>query len=163
MKWTGAFTAKLDLRFSRGRLWRVLSSGIWRRVVRWKSSDVSQEHIFFIFRVDAELCLPLTFTLFPCSAHSSTLKMEAICPSKTSVDIQRAIQRYIPGDIQNFRVFGLCPSSTILKTRKQRFGNWIRFCLQVKGANTYSFGSLRKSPWLKLALSKGLNRVCVSL
>jgi hypothetical protein len=31
--------------------WRVLSSGIYRHVVRWKSTDVSEEHISSIFRV----------------------------------------------------------------------------------------------------------------
>jgi hypothetical protein len=33
-------------------LWTVLSSGIKRRVVRWKSTDVSREHVAFIFRVE---------------------------------------------------------------------------------------------------------------
>jgi hypothetical protein len=31
--------------------WRVSSSGIWRRVVRWVSTDVSEEHNASIFRV----------------------------------------------------------------------------------------------------------------
>jgi hypothetical protein len=34
------------------RLWRVSSCGIWRRVVRWVSTDVSEEHIAYIFRVE---------------------------------------------------------------------------------------------------------------
>jgi hypothetical protein len=40
-----------------------------------------------------------------CSAYSSTLKMEAICSSKTSVDFQRTIRRYIPehGILHNHR------------------------------------------------------------
>jgi hypothetical protein len=33
-----------------------------------------------------------------CSAYVSTLKMEAICSSETSVDFQRTIQRYTPED-----------------------------------------------------------------
>jgi hypothetical protein len=40
-----------DLRFSQRWLWRV-SSGIWRRVVRWVSTDVSEEHIASIFKVE---------------------------------------------------------------------------------------------------------------
>jgi hypothetical protein len=33
-----------DLRFSQRWLWRVLSSGIWRHVVRWKSTGDSEKH-----------------------------------------------------------------------------------------------------------------------
>jgi hypothetical protein len=33
-------------------LWRVLSSGIQRRVVRWKSTDVPEEHVASIFGVE---------------------------------------------------------------------------------------------------------------
>jgi hypothetical protein len=33
-------------------LWRVSSSGIWRRVVCWVATDVSEEHIASIFRVE---------------------------------------------------------------------------------------------------------------
>jgi hypothetical protein len=40
----------------------------------------------------------LFFTLVYCSAYSSTLKMEAICSSETSVHIQRTTRRYIPED-----------------------------------------------------------------
>jgi hypothetical protein len=38
------------------------------------------------------------FTLVSCSAYSSTLKMEAMCSSETSVDFQRTTRRYIPED-----------------------------------------------------------------
>jgi hypothetical protein len=41
-----------DLRFSQRWLWRVSSFGIWRRVVRWVSTDVSEELIASIFRVE---------------------------------------------------------------------------------------------------------------
>jgi hypothetical protein len=44
----------------------------------------------------AELCLPPAFTLVPCSAYSSTLKMEAICASETSIVFQRTTRRYNP-------------------------------------------------------------------
>jgi hypothetical protein len=34
-----------DLRFSQQWLWRVLSSGLQHSVARWKSTDVSEEHV----------------------------------------------------------------------------------------------------------------------
>jgi hypothetical protein len=45
-----------------------------------------------------KLCLPPVFTLFSCSAYSSTAQIEAICSSETSADFQRTTQRYISGD-----------------------------------------------------------------
>jgi hypothetical protein len=36
------------------------------------------------------------FTLVSCSAYPSTLKMEAICSSETSVDFQLTTRRYMP-------------------------------------------------------------------
>jgi hypothetical protein len=74
------------------------------------STDVLEEHIVSIFRVEeqssyrlhlqggrAELCFPPAFTVVSCSAYS-TMKMEAICSSKTLVDIQRTTLHYIPED-----------------------------------------------------------------
>jgi hypothetical protein len=60
----------------------------------FKSTDVSEEHIAPIF----SLCLPPTFTMVPCSAYPSVLKMETICPSETSVDTQQTTRSYIPED-----------------------------------------------------------------
>jgi hypothetical protein len=50
------------------------------------------------------LCLPPAFMLVPCSAYFSTLKMEAICSSETSVEFQRTTGRYIPenGTLHNY-------------------------------------------------------------
>jgi hypothetical protein len=45
-----------------------------------------------------ELCFPPAFMLVSCLAYSSTLKMEAICSSKTSVETQRTTWRLIPED-----------------------------------------------------------------
>jgi hypothetical protein len=56
---------------------RVLSSGIWRRVVLWVSTDVSEEHIASIFRVEeinsaktskqaGGICLPPACLLVSC-------------------------------------------------------------------------------------------------
>jgi hypothetical protein len=44
------------------------------------------------------VCLPPAFTLVSCSAYSSTLKMEVICSSETSVDFQQTTRHYIPED-----------------------------------------------------------------
>jgi hypothetical protein len=44
------------------------------------------------------LFMPPAFKLDPCSVYSSTLKMEAICSSETSVGFQRTTRRYIPED-----------------------------------------------------------------
>jgi hypothetical protein len=49
-------------------------------------------------RWQAEPCFPPACTLVSCLAYSSTLKMEAICSSETSVDFQRTTWRYIPED-----------------------------------------------------------------
>jgi hypothetical protein len=73
-------------------LWGVSFFGMWRRVVCWVATDLSEEHIASIFRVEK------TIQQEPASKHvarlpacwflwiiSSTLKMEAICSSETSV------------------------------------------------------------------------------
>jgi hypothetical protein len=52
---------------------------------------------------------------------------------------------------RNYWLFGLCPPSSILKTRKQLFGNWICFRIQIS----------EETPTLKLALSNGPNRLCL--
>jgi hypothetical protein len=48
--------------------------------------------------MQAQLCLLPAFTLVSYSTCFSTLKMEAICSSETSVDTQRTTRRYIPED-----------------------------------------------------------------
>jgi hypothetical protein len=67
-------------------------------------------------------------------------------------------------DIQDYWVFGLCPSSGILRNRTtQRFGNWICFRPQVRGQETSThLGPLERVQWLRLALSNGANWVGVS-
>jgi hypothetical protein len=42
------------------------------------------------------LCSPPAFTLVSCSTYSSTLKMEAICSSETSVNFERTTRHYTP-------------------------------------------------------------------
>jgi hypothetical protein len=46
---------------------------------------------------------------------------------------------------KNYWVFGLCPSTGILKTRKQRFGNWICFRPQVRGDTPALLGTLERA------------------
>jgi hypothetical protein len=47
----------------------------------------------------SKLCsLPPAFTLVSCSDYSSILKLEAICSSETSVNVQRTTSCYFPGD-----------------------------------------------------------------
>jgi hypothetical protein len=80
--------AKLIMNFDRsGRqgmfLWiemwfrRVSSSGIWSRVVRWVSTEVSEEHIASIFRVK---------------------KIGSAKPASKPVATQRTTRRHIPKD-----------------------------------------------------------------
>jgi hypothetical protein len=65
---------------------------------------------------------------------------------------------------QNYWVPGLCPSSYILETRKQRFGNCICFRSQVKAPTHFGpseRADLQWVQWLRLDLSKGPNLVGV--
>jgi hypothetical protein len=66
-------------------LWRVLSSGIQRRVARWKSTDTSLLATFSI--------------LVSCLSYSSTQKLGATSFSETSVDLQQTTRHYISEDI----------------------------------------------------------------
>jgi hypothetical protein len=61
-----------DLRFSQRLLWRILSSGIYWHVIRWKTTDVA--------------LLATFFTLVSCLAYSPTFKVEATCSSETLAD-----------------------------------------------------------------------------
>jgi hypothetical protein len=61
------------------------------------STDVSEEHVASIFRV--EECAEQEKSMKAGGKQrkqSLTLKMEAICTSETSVDIQRTTRRHIP-------------------------------------------------------------------
>jgi hypothetical protein len=81
------------------------SSGIWCRVVLWMSTDVSEEHTASIFSVEKISSLETSkqvasrIMLATCMLAEpiySTLKMEAICSSETSVKTQRTIRHHIP-------------------------------------------------------------------
>jgi hypothetical protein len=74
------------------------------KVVRWKSTEVSEEYVATIFRIEeyakqeisikqkASRALLLVYFL----VYSSTLKIEAIYFFETSIDFQRTIWHYIP-------------------------------------------------------------------
>jgi hypothetical protein len=53
-------------------------------------------------------------------------------------------------------------NAEILIIRKQRFGNWISFCPQVKGKKSLLGSLISLVQGLTSALSKGPNEVCVS-
>jgi hypothetical protein len=94
-----------DLRFSRRWLWRVSSSEIKPRVVRWVTTEVLEEHIASIFRVkkislENSACHLLALR-FLAELTFFALKMDAIYSSETSVDTQRTARRYIPEDDTN--------------------------------------------------------------
>jgi hypothetical protein len=61
------------------------------------STDVSEEHIASVFRVEKISSARNQRESRLCS--SLALKMEAICSSETSVDTQRTTQLYIPEDV----------------------------------------------------------------
>jgi hypothetical protein len=84
------------LRFSHWWLWRVLSSWMWRHAVREKFSDVSEEHITSIFRVEEYATLAACILLFACLAYSSTLRLEEICSSEKSVNSYKTTRRQVP-------------------------------------------------------------------
>jgi hypothetical protein len=65
-------------------------------VVRSKSDYVSEEKNASIVTVEAQFFFLLGFTLVSFSAYFSTRELEAICPSKTSVDFEEIIRLCIP-------------------------------------------------------------------
>jgi hypothetical protein len=73
--------------------WRMPSSGVWRRVdvVDW--TDVSEERIASIFRVEKSASEEPAW-----AGSCSCLKMEAIRSSETSVQSTTSTQRHTPED-----------------------------------------------------------------
>jgi hypothetical protein len=82
------------LRFAQRRLWRMRSSGTWRRVdLVW--TDVSEENDASIFRVENPRARNSVSRWLQTAAKFSTLKMEAIRSSETSVHTRFTL-RHIP-------------------------------------------------------------------
>jgi hypothetical protein len=87
-------------------LWRVSTCGIWRRVVRWVSTDAC--HVLACWFAE----------------HiSSTLKMEAIYSSETSVETQRTTRRHIPEDdtLHNHRCENLISYTKIFFANSSKY------------------------------------------
>jgi hypothetical protein len=57
------------------------------------------------------LCVPPAFTLDSCSAYSSTLKMESICSSETSVDLPPTTRRHLSSTL---KTESICSSETLV-------------------------------------------------
>jgi hypothetical protein len=74
----------------------MLYSAVYRRLVFWKSTDVSEE---YVARKNSAY-----FILIYCLAYSTTLKIEANYDYKTLVHFQWDKQRYIPGNVWNLRL-----------------------------------------------------------
>jgi hypothetical protein len=73
------------------------------------------------------LCLTPAFMMISCSDYSSTLKMENIYSSETSVDFQQTTRRYIPEDTtllqsQTFYTGSTCGST---HTPRETSGKWL--------------------------------------
>jgi hypothetical protein len=61
-----------------------------------KTIRVVGSEVLTVMVIKSTICLPPAITLISGSAYLSTLKMEEICSSETSVDFQQTIRRYIP-------------------------------------------------------------------
>jgi hypothetical protein len=85
--------SSVEFEISQRWLWRVSSSGTWRRVVRCVNRRFGGT-----YRLHIQCLSHLLACWFLAEFISSTLKMEAICSSETSVDTQRITRRYIPED-----------------------------------------------------------------
>jgi hypothetical protein len=101
LSWTSSFHI-MTVIFSKKIIfiWRVSSSGIWRRVVRWVSTHVSEEYIASIFRVveiGSEFSCHLLARWF--AKHiSSNFILSSIVTSQTSFQTQRTTRCHIPKD-----------------------------------------------------------------
>jgi hypothetical protein len=77
------------------------ATGCWRfrSVLRTSQLELRSSLLLpfcFLYKPRISVCLTPAFMLVSCWAFISTLKMEAICSSETSVDTQRITRRYIP-------------------------------------------------------------------
>jgi hypothetical protein len=92
---------------------------IWRRIVCWVTTEVSEEHIASI----SGTCLLVGF----CWNYFSTLKMEAICSSETSVVTQQTTRRHIPEDDTLQSVY--VPNNTSMQFRAAGRGSISEYIL----------------------------------
>jgi hypothetical protein len=83
------------------KIWRVSSSGMWRRVVCWVATDVSEEHIASIFRVEEIISASkqvASLLAGSCWNYFFDPEDGGVCSSETSVATQQTTQRHIPDD-----------------------------------------------------------------
>jgi hypothetical protein len=94
----------------------VKTSILWDIISCRTSTEISEEYIVLIFRVEecGKLGKKPTWSKYQsdwvsCLAYSSNLKLESICFSETSVDFQRTTRHYIPEDrlLHNYRCANL--------------------------------------------------------
>jgi hypothetical protein len=144
-----------DTRF----VWTVLSFGVHRRLVRWKSTDVAEEYVASIFRVE-EALVPSCFTLAPCLAYLLTMEVESSCSSEKSVAFQRTAWYYthIPAEntlheyfcenvVGHALLVYLSNSDTITRTiDRTSFQNYCacRLCLECKAGVVLPVNKPRK-------------------
>jgi hypothetical protein len=95
--------------------------------------------------VTSKTCLPPSFTLVSCSAYSSTPKTEATDSSETSIDLQRDIWRYIPGDRTICVIPSLpslilpCDETSWISATAIRFLTYIMAVLTIKNKDCFPF------------------------
>jgi hypothetical protein len=85
------------------KLWRILSCDTYRRVIRWKSTDVSEVYTASTFRAKewtantARALFDACFQDGTFSGYFSILMMKEIFSSKTSIEFQRTTITFCPG------------------------------------------------------------------
>jgi hypothetical protein len=79
------------------------------------------------------LCLPPALTLVSCSVYSSTLKMEAIYSSDTSVEFQRTTSRFIPegSTLHNHRCENLKSCILCVESSPNSTVQWLALVLHI--------------------------------
>jgi hypothetical protein len=97
----------------------VLTAVVMKSTIFWDIMPCSP------LKVNREL--PPAFTLVSCLAYSSTLKVEAICSSETSVRFQRTTRRYIPGDSTLRNLVWAYPPVNITRNLSQKLETYISF------------------------------------
>jgi hypothetical protein len=89
----------------------VLTAVVMKSTTFWDITPCRPLKFNRRFKGTYYVCFPPAFTLVSCSAYYSTLKMEAICSSETSVAIQRITRPYIPEDSTLYVSDAFCVSN----------------------------------------------------
>jgi hypothetical protein len=70
-------------------VFEVLTAAIKKSIIFWDIMPYSSLKVNRRFGGTTEICLPPGFMLISCSSYSSTMKMEVIYSTETSVNFQR--------------------------------------------------------------------------